>query len=92
MGHRDKRTARIWKEIDEILWNVWDPIGVNNADAARDEYHGYISGIFRLLEDGAAEEQIAKHLHQIETESMGLTSDEFHCREVAKQLLRINLK
>ena len=92
MGNKDKRVARIWKEIDEMLWNSWDPIGVNDAEAARDEYQGYIGGVFRLLEDGAAEQQIAKHLNQIETDNMGLTGDLLRCGEVARKLLQINLK
>ena len=72
MGNKDKRVARIWKAIDEILWKDWDPIGVNNSQEARDEYHSYIGGAFRLLEDRADENQIAMHLHQIETEHMGI--------------------
>lgn len=92
MGNKDKRVARIWKEIDQILWNSWDPIGVNDAEAAHDEYYGYIGGVFRLLEDGASEERIAEHLHHIETEQMGLRGDLGHCKEVVRKLLQINLK
>ena len=92
MGSKDRRIARVWKEIDEIFWKVWDPIGIKDAGAARDEYYGYIGGAFRLLENGATEEQIAGYLHQVETERMGLTGDIDHCKEVARQLLQINLK
>ena len=50
MGNKDKRITRIWKDIDEILWNDWDSIGVKVFEkTARDEYQDYIYGVFRLI-------------------------------------------
>lgn len=37
-----------YKGVREILWNNWDPIGVNNI-APRDEYQSYVPEIFFLL-------------------------------------------
>lgn len=91
MGNNDRRVARIWKAIDEILWKTWDPLGVNETEAARDEYDGYIGGVFHLLEAGASAEHIAEHLHHIEVESMSIAGSLSHCREVAKSLLLVNL-
>ena len=91
MGNKDRRVARIWKEINELLWNQWDPIGVKGVDAARDEYHDYIHGIFCVLEDRANVDQIAKHLHHIETVKMGLKGDMHRCMKVARALLQLNL-
>lgn len=41
------------KTIAAILWNEWDPIGINDI-APRDEYNSYISEILQLLKNGAS--------------------------------------
>ena len=38
----------VLKSIDEILWNDWDPIGVNDTEGARGEYSSYALQIFGL--------------------------------------------
>jgi hypothetical protein len=60
------------RAIDEILWRLWDPIGVNDMPEARDEYSSYAPGILGLLRRGADDEEIARHLRMIESERMGL--------------------
>jgi hypothetical protein len=79
----------IYKKIDEILWFDWDPIGVNIFEDARDEYWGYLPLIFRLKINGAGEDEIAKTLHKIETDNMGLTGDFEHCRVISQKILEI---
>lgn len=90
MGIRDERTIKAWKAIDEILWKVWDPIGVNMSVAARNEYYGYIHGIFHLLEAGTDKQVLAEHLYKIETERMELQSNKTHCLQVAQHLMQID--
>ena len=96
MGRRDPKLAKVWRGVDEILWNEWDPIGVNDSGHpnCRDEYTSYIAGIYQLLENGAGESQIAKHLQHLETVEMGLTRFPGgcrHCKRVARQLRQIDL-
>jgi hypothetical protein len=44
----------LYKRIDEILWEDWDPIGVVAfGDAARDEYQSYLPSIFAWRSNGA---------------------------------------
>jgi hypothetical protein len=70
----EKFAARkIRLEIDRILFEVWDPIGVNQISLARHEYSGYVAGVFELLAVGASDEAIAEHLLRIATDLMGLT-------------------
>jgi hypothetical protein len=70
---RVETAGRPWIEIQDqirtVLNALWDPIGV--ADAVDDEYDGYIAGIYSLLQSGASEDMIAKHLLSIEVEQMG---------------------
>lgn len=64
---------RIKQEIDRILWEVWDPIGVNNVPAAKGEYGGYVNGVYELLVGSASDDELAGHLYRITSETMGLS-------------------
>ncbi len=79
----------LYKAIDEILWNDWDPIGVNDS-APRDEYQSYTPTIFSLKINGADTETIAKKLYEIETVTIGVLGSIDHCRQIADKI--INLK
>jgi hypothetical protein len=69
----EKYQARALKQqIDRILWEVWDPIGVNTI-GPRDEYSNYTNPIFELLVSGATDEEIATHLYNIASDRMGLS-------------------
>jgi hypothetical protein len=69
-----KYAARAVKQdVDRILWEVWDPIGVNQYPDARDEYSSYVNGVFELLAGGASDDLIAQHLVAIVTDRMELT-------------------
>ncbi|MBL0730733.1 hypothetical protein [Piscinibacter sp. HJYY11] len=77
----------LYQRTDEVLHSVWDPIGVANAPMARDEYHGYLPQVFRLLKEEASAEEIATYLESIATERMGFNANPQQAREVAKLLL-----
>jgi hypothetical protein len=69
----EKYAARsVKQQIDRILWEVWDPIGVNKISPARDEYSGYVNGVFQLLTSGVSDEEIAQHLLTIVHDRMEL--------------------
>jgi hypothetical protein len=68
----EKYQARaIKQQIDRILWEVWDPIGVNTI-APLDEYSSYVNRIFELLVSPATDDEIATHLYNIASDTMGL--------------------
>jgi hypothetical protein len=66
-------SRRIRVEIRNVLMDVWDPIGVKDLGAPRDEYDGYIGKIYGLLTRGAPDEEIAQELLRIERERMELS-------------------
>jgi hypothetical protein len=74
-------------EVDRILWEEWDPIGVNEEPAARDEYSSYVPSVVRLLRDGADAAQIARHLQTIEEVSITVTVYDERRRRVATKLV-----
>lgn len=75
---------KLYKRIDKILWEDWDPIGVNNYKSARDEYQSYLPQVFRLAAEDAEVSKIAESLNLIVTDSIGLQSNINHCTEIAK--------
>lgn len=86
---KNEEPTNLYEAIDLILWNDWDPIGINDI-APRDEYQGYTPTIFKLKTSGADKETIAKTLHEIETVTIGVMGNIDHCRQVADKI--INLK
>jgi hypothetical protein len=80
--------TNLYEAIDLILWKDWDPIGINDI-APRDEYQGYTPTIYRLKTSGADEETIAKTLHEIETETIGVEGSIEHCRRVADKIISL---
>ena len=86
---RKSKWKKLYLEIDEILWNDWDPIEVNDL-APRDEYQSYTPMIFTLKRKGATEEEIANKLYQIETETIGVAGNQKHCKEVARKIIELN--
>ena len=63
---------QLWNRVDKLLWEEWDPIGVNDYGGPKDEYRSYVSGIVDLINKD--EYTIAKHLHQLANNEMGLSS------------------
>ncbi len=54
---------RLYRRIAEILWEEWDPIGVNDGEnKGDDEYENYVPHIFRLTLEGNHPRRIAGSL------------------------------
>jgi hypothetical protein len=75
------------KRVDEVLFYVWDPIGVSDQPCARGEYENYVAGVLQLLRDNDVASPIAEHLATIVRNSMGLPPDVSRCSKVAEVLL-----
>lgn len=79
-------------KVDKILWEDWDPIGVNDYGGPKDEYRGYVPSIIKLLENDADESKITKLLHEHANVNMGLSSKLADHIVVARKLLDIKKK
>jgi len=75
------------KRIDEVLYYVWDPIGVSDCPQARHEYLGYVDEILTLVIKNDNIEPISTRLNQIVIDSMGLPGNKRHCDSIAELLL-----
>ena len=77
---------KLYKAIDEILWNDWDPIGINESNN-RDEYYSYIPAIYELVMSGSNKELIAEKLSYYETVEMGALGSKEKCLIVARKII-----
>jgi hypothetical protein len=81
------KQSKVYEEVDRILWEDWDPIGVNELGGPDDEYRGYVPSIVKRLLNGGDEHNVSKLLHQHANGSMGLsTKIEYH-KQTARKLL-----
>ena len=87
MKKLSEKQRQLFNEIDRIIWEDWDPIGVNDNENCRDEYASYIPHLFSLVEQGADYKKIAKHLSDVEKITMGMLGNYEHCEEIAKKLI-----
>ena len=79
----------IQRRVDEILYYLWDPIGVKDEPAARSEYSSYAATISSILLAEKDQESIAKQLMIFERDNMGLVpTDEQHAMEIAIILIK----
>jgi hypothetical protein len=66
MNSRSKRAREIQEEINRILFQSWDPIGMNDC-LPPDEYESYVAPVYRALVDGATEADIISVLTNLES-------------------------
>ncbi len=86
----DEKKKILEERIREILWYVWDPIGVNHVPEAWNEYTGYVAEISSIAWSGATSVEIAKNLSGIEKEKMNfnVSGDTFeHDMDTAELIL-----
>lgn len=72
--------------IDKILWNDWDPIGVNEI-APRDEYQSYVQQILYMVCNDNTIDEIAERLFHIEKTMMGMPGDRNRCNSIAEKII-----
>ena len=75
------------RRVDEVLFYVWDPIGISDQPYARAEYEDYIPQILKLLNENDAPEPISTYLADIIKNNMELSPNKSKCDEVALPLL-----
>jgi len=90
------QVMQITAKINEVLFEIWDPISIKDEGAPRDEYEGYAFAVLRLLTSGAKDSEITDYLGQVEQTRMGLsgvgtTNWARHMNHVIEHLRRIDL-
>lgn len=73
-------------KVRRMLWEEWDPIGVNEYSEASDEYDSYATEIAALIERHQSEKEIFDHLWRLETGHMGLEGDRDNTLRFSKRI------
>jgi len=79
--------AELKRRIDEVLFYIWDPIGVHGEPYARDEYKSYVPGVLKLVEGNRSKRKISDHLAGIVRVDMGISPSKDRCDYTAEILL-----
>lgn len=82
-----EQERKLYRHIDEILFYLWDPIGVKDCPAARTEYQSYLPKVFDMLISERKAREIAEYLVKVETSSMGLGANPHQAFNVALTLI-----
>ncbi|MCE2593203.1 hypothetical protein K6Y31_00010 [Motilimonas cestriensis] len=77
----------LYRRVDEILFYLWDPIGVCDIPMARDEYQSYLPQVFKLLLNDSKDHEVSAYLIKVESGSMGLSANNKKALEVARLLI-----
>lgn len=91
MSQFTAKQAKLWKEIQRILWEKWDPIGVYEEDGEwDDEYDCYVPHIFSMAIEGKDHVSIAAYLTSTIKQNMGLSRGhgESHDLKIAKLIVQ----
>jgi hypothetical protein len=76
------------RRVDEVLFYVWDPIGVVNEPTARREYSSYVYEVLQLVEQNDDIKPISSYLADITKNHIGLFPNKKHCDYIAELLLK----
>lgn len=76
------------KRVDEVLFYLWDPIGVSDEPYARAEYRSYVTSVLGHVENNKTANEIADYLCTIESDSMGLTVNKENALKAAEVLIK----
>lgn len=82
-------TTALESRIRALLMREWDPIGVHDEPAARDEYDTYVSRVASMILSKKSPSEIARYLLNVETEKMGLPGNADRAQSVATHLLEL---
>ncbi|MDO3382377.1 hypothetical protein [Gilvimarinus algae] len=86
--HLDRAKA-LQKEIQKILIEEWDPIGVGDIPEAEHEYDSYVPELYKMLISRKPKHEIFEYIWWLETEHMGLTGDRQRSEMFAERLYNL---
>jgi hypothetical protein len=69
---RRSQSLEIHDSIRKVLYNDWDPLGINDHPSTQDEYDAYIAPVYRVLVGNRSAEELVKILTRIERDEIGV--------------------
>ena len=87
MGQKlNPKENELYKRTDEVLFYIWDPVGVSKEPYARDEYLAYLPQVFQLLLNNKPKEIIVEYLLSVVSDKIGLSPNKKETEEVVEIL------
>jgi len=83
------KQLELYRGIDEILWDDWDPLGINLLPSNRSEYHEYIPVIFHMVMKNATHLELEQYLDDLVKNRMGLRSSKKSNKPVAEKIIEL---
>ncbi len=80
-----RHASQLMVEVERILLDKWDPIGVKGEPMAESEYSTYAGIVTSMLFNGKSEEAVAAYLDRVEREKLNLGPHENRCKAVAHE-------
>ena len=62
-------------EVDRVLWEVWDPIGLNENHLLREEYGQFLDGLLDVLSGGGGVAELEEFLRSCEEQILTEAGD-----------------
>lgn len=81
------KIKELTNRVDEVLYYLWDPIGVSDEPCARGEYSSYALSILNFVISENVE-KIVDMLTEIESKQMSLIPNGDKNRQIAERLIR----
>jgi hypothetical protein len=88
VASRTSNPDELARRVDEILYYVWDPLGVADEPCARAEYDDYVPRVLELLLSQNDPAPISAYLADILKTRMGLPPNIPLCDQTASLLLK----
>jgi hypothetical protein len=89
---RTQRELKVMDSIRQVLFQEWDPIGVNDNETLSGEYDSCIAPVYRLLAEGASAQAIAECLFKLEHELGVPGKSKDHLLPVAIRLRSLDIE
>lgn len=83
----DSNGSELERRVDEVLYYVWDPIGVSDEPYARSEYRMYVDQVMKALSGDNPESGIVTTLLEIETKRMDLKANSERALTAAQRII-----
>ncbi|MGE4049480.1 MAG: hypothetical protein AB7F38_00310 [Piscinibacter sp.] len=83
----DQFEQELLQRVDEVLYYLWDPLGVAREPQSRQEYAAFVPDVFAALLDDADETRLMELLLLLETEFLGQGPRPSQARRIAEVLI-----
>jgi hypothetical protein len=68
------KDKQLYARIDEVVFYIWDPIGISDSPCVRDEYYSYLPEIYTRVKIGDRTE-LFNYLEWVVSNRIGLFFD-----------------